>query len=350
MSKERPDYCIFCGESLKSGDDNREHVYPQWLVDRCGMKCHEWQFAIPDRSEQSGIEIRNHRYGSFINRIHAECNYRFNVLYEVPAQKAVEKIFQDKDLESGDLLALSRWLDKQRAAVALSKIFMSRHAFVKEKPEWFVEDWIQSNHTISWIYKTGADRPALNSNLGRVQFYHHMPFIFGLNIHNYNIITFNLAVSVNAIYDEAIRHLNEFSLEQSIALTMAHGSEVKYYPQPAAAIWCPPKTVKQSIIGLEYPFSIKYTSYGDQGFYTETDKNLLNIDIPQVSFLDEQHERLYMNWLIERLQVRGIQIMLVRMKEKWDDGTRKSAESLVEKVKPVLDFSFEEYLKIVVKH
>lgn len=115
-------FCIFCGQYPE--DKNKEHVIPQWLIERTGDPKRVARFGM--NFQKDPPEFREFSFDALTFPACSKCNSDFSDLEE-RAKTVVEALLGHQALSQIDFSTLLDWLDKVRVGLWLGYLYLDRN-------------------------------------------------------------------------------------------------------------------------------------------------------------------------------------------------------------------------------
>jgi hypothetical protein len=115
-------FCIFCGQQPEN--KTKEHVIPQWLIERTGDPKRMARFGID--FHKNPPEPREFSFDALTFPACSRCNSDFSAL-EGRAKSVLESVLASQPLSREDLSTFLDWLDKVRIGLWLGYLYLDRN-------------------------------------------------------------------------------------------------------------------------------------------------------------------------------------------------------------------------------
>lgn len=188
-------FCIFCGEKPKN--KNKEHILPKWLIKMTGDETRNISLgAIMTYNEMQKEDfvdkfIKDNKKRFSINNFTFPsceiCNSEFSKL-EAESKVILEKIMNEKEINSFEMSIFLDWMDKIRIGIWLAYYTLYQNPG-QITPKFYIKQRISLYDRILHISKSNEiSRKGINFYGVNHQAFVFRPSVFGLSINNYCFI------------------------------------------------------------------------------------------------------------------------------------------------------------------
>ena len=172
--------CVFCGKPPES--KTKEHVVPKWLIELTGKPNRQAKFGLIKLGERRG-EFRKYAFNNFTFPACDECNSFYSTL-ENSAKQVVEKIIENKKINSIELTHFMDWFDKVRVGIWLGMSQLDQYLFTGS-PNYYIQNRIGQFDRVLIVEKSNSKTPKLMFNGTDTILSYMMPSAFVLRINNF---------------------------------------------------------------------------------------------------------------------------------------------------------------------
>ena len=146
--------CVFCGKPPSA--KTREHVIPQWLIERTGSPSRLAHFGY---SRDEELEPLRFAFNSFVFPACAKCNEEFGKL-EDRTVPIMESLLRAEPIGALEFSVLLDWFDKVRIGVWLGLNAIEKNPF-SLTPRYFIKQRFRNRDRLVFIYRLEGLGPGL---------------------------------------------------------------------------------------------------------------------------------------------------------------------------------------------
>lgn len=172
-------FCVFCGRKPEA--KNKEHIIPQWLIEKTGNPKRQAFFGFDFASEKP--TPRTYAFDSFVFPACEKCNFMFSLL-ESNAQSVIIAILNGEKLDALDIIVIMDWLDKVRVGLWLAFFYLNNNV-ADISPAFHIRSRIGTRDRFLVIYELETHRSGINFVGVETPTFQNNPTCFALLINNY---------------------------------------------------------------------------------------------------------------------------------------------------------------------